>query len=79
MSKRITLLSILITVMLFTCGCGSVSDTTRKEVNNYLPSDYGTYDWISPDGVHYWIYSGAYRYGIAPRYDKNGNLVVEEE
>lgn len=29
--------------------------------------------WISPDGVHYWAHESA----LAPRYDHNGNLVIE--
>lgn len=34
-------------------------------------------EWVSPDGVHYWVYSGGYQYGIAPRFDNNGNLVID--
>lgn len=43
-------------------------------------SDYMD-EWISPDGVHYWIKqtSGTTtaRGFMAPRYDHDGNLVIE--
>lgn len=35
-------------------------------------------EWISPDGVHYWFHEGMYGESfLAPRYDKNGNLVTD--
>lgn len=36
-------------------------------------------EWISPDGVHYWYQRGGYHAMLAPRYDAEGNLVIEEE
>ena len=30
-------------------------------------------EWISPDGVHYWKYND----GLAPRYDSDGNLILD--
>ena len=34
-------------------------------------------EWVSPDGVHYWMYSDDYCRGLTPRYDNKGNLVIE--
>ena len=34
-------------------------------------------EWVSPDGVHYWMYRDAYCDGLTPRYDNKGNLVIE--
>lgn len=34
-------------------------------------------EWISPDGVHYWQYEAYSQFALAPRYDKDGNLVIE--
>lgn len=36
-------------------------------------------EWISPDGVHYWYQYGGYGRMLAPRYDNNGNLVIDAE
>lgn len=35
-------------------------------------------EWISPDGVHYWYQQAGYHAMLAPRYDAEGNLVIEE-
>lgn len=34
----------------------------------------GANEWISPDGVHYWSFGNG---GVSPRYDHNGNLVID--
>lgn len=34
-------------------------------------------EWISPDGVHYWYQRSGYHAMLAPRYDNNGNLVID--
>lgn len=36
-------------------------------------------EWISPDGVHYWIRQDGYEGYMAPRFDNNGNLVIDKE
>lgn len=36
-------------------------------------------EWISPDGVHYWYQEAGYHAMLAPRYDSNGNLVIDNE
>lgn len=35
-------------------------------------------EWISPDGVHYWLQKTTYQAMLAPRYDAEGNLVIDE-
>ena len=35
-------------------------------------------EWVSPDGVHYWMYCDNYCRGLTPRYDNEGNLVIEK-
>lgn len=39
--------------------------------------DVSVTEWISPDGVHYWYQREGYHAMLAPRYDKNGNLVID--
>ena len=34
-------------------------------------------EWVSPDGVHYWIFSEGYGGFMAPRYDEDGILVID--
>lgn len=58
-------------------GCQSNSQIIDTSADANV-NDYGTYEWVSPDGVHYWVYCGYYRYGIAPRYDSNGELVIDK-
>ena len=66
----IVLLMISIIATLTACGSGD---------NYYLHSDVRTPngsrmdEWVSPDGVHYWILNNQ---GVAPRYDSNGMLVI---
>lgn len=52
--------------MLTACGQTSVGLTTGIIT-----------DWVSPDGVHYWI-SVDQRGAMAPRYDENGQLVIDK-
>lgn len=76
--------TILSTTLLLT-GCGNSNESLHHTYanvmrNNSLPyePDYGTYEWVSPDGVHYWVVIEKDRYGIAPRYNNKGNLVIDE-
>ena len=73
MKKKIGILMTLICLGLVGCG----NDTMIKSNANAIVHESGTYEWISPDGVHYWICSYADRFGIAPRYDSNGQLVID--
>lgn len=71
LNKLLLCATVLLAVTL--CGCKEEKGETEK----IFPADFGRYEWISPDGVHYWIMNGNYRYGITPRYDNNGNLVID--
>jgi len=46
---------------------------------NYQEKSHGQKEWISPDGVHYWVYGSGYGCSIAPRFDNNGNLVIDKQ
>lgn len=80
--------TILSTTLLLTgCGNGNRNESLHNTHANAMisnsviyesESDYGTYEWVSPDGVHYWVVIGNNRYGITPRYDNKGNLVIDE-
>ncbi|MDO5125353.1 MAG: hypothetical protein Q4D35_03135 [Ruminococcus sp.] len=85
MKKIILAISALMTMIL--CGCelsednhSYIFDDTEYEV--YL-IDMGMetvyiVEWISPDGVHYWCTGNTTGNSMAPRYDNNGNLVVDK-
>lgn len=61
--KKAVILITLLTMLLTLVGC----DDNRTQTDGYI-------EWISPDGVHYWdLYNQ-----LAPRYDHDGNLVIEE-
>lgn len=72
LNKLLLCATVLLSVTL--CGCKEEQGETKK----IFPEDFGRYEWISPDGVHYWIMNGNRRYGITPRYDNNGNLVIDK-
>lgn len=40
--------------------------------------DVAVTEWISPDGVHYWYQQSGYHAMLAPRYDAEGKLVIDE-
>lgn len=64
--KRIFYLILIVVILC--CGCGYAGG--NLEIHKLGEMD----EWVSSDGVHYWI-SG---YKMAPRYDNNGNLVIDE-
>lgn len=68
------LLFVVLLVFVFAVGCGEGDKYKKVGVAGESP----LYEWISPDGVHYWIINSYYEYGIAPRYDSNGNLIISE-
>lgn len=35
-------------------------------------------EWVSPDGVHYWMCDSSRKNALAPRYDHDGNLVIDK-
>lgn len=77
MKKTIkAIVAISISFMLIGCGNDQMSAPSTDGVANLHIESTGTFEWVSPDGVHYWVYHGGYTYGIAPRYDCNGDLVI---
>lgn len=79
MKKKI-LIMLLTSLCVFAGGCGT-NDTirhTKADASIGALDDYGTYEWVSPDGVHYWVVVNGRGYGIAPRYDNDGNLVIDK-
>lgn len=67
--KKIICIAMLVASMIVLSGCSS--DTYVQHDDTELE------EWISPDGVHYWIYSFANKGMLAPRYDSSGNLVID--
>ncbi len=64
--KRVILVAALSILLLMLTGC--------KDTSISLTAGFIT-DWESPDGVHYWVSPN--QGFIAPRYDKNGQLVTD--
>lgn len=64
---------IFLTVLILLVSC---SDTVSYTDTHCVK------EWVSPDGVHYWICNYNHLWGnfsaIAPRYDSSGNLVISE-
>ena len=71
MKKRklfaIVAIFIVVAVVLFAASCGSPYDGQR------IAHSANAAEWVSIDGVHYWRVG----YGMAPRYDHDGNLVID--
>lgn len=78
MKKKISVL--LLAIMCTFSACFHEYSTEESSIiSEPLPVVHGIYEWISPDGVHYWIMSATYQYGIAPRYDSNGELIIDQK
>lgn len=54
----------------------AIGEKNNQKVHS---DDVSVTEWISPDGVHYWYQREGYHAMLAPRYDKNGNLVIDED
>ena len=63
-------------ILLLLTGCEDNNQEYRDMPNSVIEPMLS--EWVSPDGVHYWMYRDAYCSGITPRYDNEGNLVIEE-
>lgn len=51
---------------------------TQPSNGTKVPYGVFAYDeWVSPDGVHYWTNNAGYHAAMAPRYDSNGELVID--
>lgn len=68
--KRTAILIIsVLMVLCLLCGC------QMDEFGTY--NDFAAKEWVSPDGVHYWYITAGSAFGITPRYDNSGNLVID--
>ena len=70
--KKIILVA---SILLLLTGC----EDNNQEYRDMPSSLIGPMlkEWVSPDGVHYWMYCDDYCRGLTPRYDNKGNLVIE--
>ena len=64
-----------VTVLLLLTGCKDNNQEYCDMPNNLMTPMLK--EWVSPDGVHYWLYSDDYCSGLTPRYDNKGDLVIE--
>ena len=64
-----------VTVLLLLTGCEDNNPEYRDMPNSVIEPMLK--EWVSPDGVHYWMYSDDYCRGLTPRYDNKGSLVIE--
>ena len=67
-----------VTVLLLFTGCKDNNDNNQEYCD--MPDSLiepMLKEWVSPDGVHYWMYCDDYCRGLTPRYDNRGNLVIE--
>ena len=71
--QKIIILAVAILLLL--TGCENKNKEYRDMPNSLIEPMLK--EWVSPDGVHYWMYCDDYCRGLAPRYDNKGNLVIE--
>lgn len=72
--KRFIVCVLIAFSMLMLNGCTLTEPTAYVYIDG-IPNNI--YEWISPDGVHYWVIREYSMAGIAPRYQRNGNLVID--
>lgn len=71
--------AIIITILIFV-GLIVGALALDKHYNTHPHSeDVQITEWVSPDGVHYWYQQSGYHAMLAPRYDRNGELVIDRE
>lgn len=61
--------------ILFIIGIFKLEEATA--IKTIDSDDMAVGEWISPDGVHYWYREHGYGIMFAPRYDADGNLVID--
>lgn len=64
--KKLLMATIMAMVIFSLTSCSAT-----EKLNNLMISE-----WVSPDGVHYW--EGSYG-ALSPRYDNNGELIIDEK
>ena len=75
MNKQKIIILVLAVLLLLT-GCEDNNQEYCDMPNNLMMAPI-LKEWVSPDGVHYWLYRDDYCSGLTPRYDNKGNLVIE--
>lgn len=70
--KRLLLVVMLIIMLLTMCSCSEDPNGINVYSTNGKMSE-----WISPDGVHYWFYKSNKAIGIAPRFDRDGHIIID--
>ena len=70
--KRIAALALILILMFALCSCGRERNyVSRTLINGDM------YEIIDPETkVHYLIFEGYSKLGMAPRYDSEGNLMI---
>ena len=68
MRKKIAVIAFAGTLLFGLAGCAG-RDSTHN--SGYID------EWISPDGVHYWRDTTGNNGYMVPRYDHEGNLVID--
>lgn len=78
MKNAICYIGILV-IIVFIAGLGIKGLTRVANSANRVAQEEFT-EWVSPDGVHYWYGKEINGYSwFAPRYDNNGNLVIDKQ
>ena len=70
MRKKIAIIALAGTLLFGLTGCAPGG-------GEYVRNSGYMDEWISPDGVHYWRDDVGKNGCMAPRYDHEGNLVIE--
>lgn len=79
MIKKILCITLIVALL---TGCEKTDNCIQNGVqynDGNLAKSIKFNEWVSPDGVHYWISIKGKISMMAPRYDKNGNLVIDKE
>ena len=71
-----TIIGIIVCVLII-AGCVflTIKNSTTSGKFSYNNDNV---EWISPDGVHYWKFTTLYGISFTPRYDNNGQLVIDK-
>lgn len=70
--KKLFLVLTIVCMLVSLAACGGVR-AREDSLDGHIIFETKRNEWISPDGVHYWVYASQ----MVPRYDHNGNLVID--
>lgn len=76
-------LTAMLAVGLTACGDDPVTDEYGNICTPYaggtmIHISHHLNEWVSPDGVHYWVYGEGREASLAPRLLPDGTLVVDD-